>query len=160
MKSEQLLYRNVQLNCNNLVPMVVSYLEDSGQDSVLLLCSRSKKTKCSGNKGGTLPLWTNETENHLYHIFNFWIWLSLNTLIRLYKPTAIILQFPEVKFYFSKEIEVQTHFDINLLLKSNWQRGKTYDCFPSQESGNTILKKCKRIFQTLNWLRPHQKKRT
>ena len=43
LKSEQLLYRNAQLNFNNLVPREVSYLEDSGEDSVLPLCSRSKK---------------------------------------------------------------------------------------------------------------------
>ena len=40
LKSEQLLCRNAQLNFNNLVPRVVSYLEDSDKDSFLLLCSR------------------------------------------------------------------------------------------------------------------------
>ena len=47
LKREQLLYRNAQLNFNNLILRVVSYLEDSDEDSVLTLCSRSKKTKCS-----------------------------------------------------------------------------------------------------------------
>ena len=40
LESEQLLYRNAQLNFNNLIPRVVSYLEDSDEDSVLSLCSR------------------------------------------------------------------------------------------------------------------------
>ena len=40
LKSEQLLCRNAQLNFNNLIPRVVSYLEDSDEDSVLSLCSR------------------------------------------------------------------------------------------------------------------------
>lgn len=47
LKREQLLYRNAQLNFNDLILRVVSYLEDSDEDSVLTLCSRSKKTKCS-----------------------------------------------------------------------------------------------------------------
>ena len=51
LKSEQLLYRNAQLN---FVPRVASYLEDTGEDSFLPLHSRLKKTKCSGRKSGTL----------------------------------------------------------------------------------------------------------
>ena len=50
LKSEQLLYRNVQLNFNNLVPRVVSYLEDSDQDSILPLCSRSKNLSVLATK--------------------------------------------------------------------------------------------------------------
>ena len=50
LKSEQLLYRNAQLNFNNPVPRVVFCLEDSGKDSVLPLCSRPKKLNVLATK--------------------------------------------------------------------------------------------------------------
>ena len=50
LKSEQLLYRNAQLNFNNPVPGVVFCLEDSGKDSVLPLCSRPKKLNVLATK--------------------------------------------------------------------------------------------------------------
>ena len=47
-----------------------------------------------------------------------------------------------------------------MLLKPNWQRGKTHEYCSSRRSSDIILKECKRIFQTQNRLHPHQKKRT
>ena len=96
LKSEKFLYKNVPLNFTNVVPKVVFYLEDSGLDSILPPCSRSKKAKYSGNKDGTLDIssWTNETQNDLYHIFNSWIYLMI-----LCRPATIITQFAEIKFY-------------------------------------------------------------
>ena len=50
LKSEQLLYRNAQVNFNNPVPRVVFCLEDSGEDYVLPLCSRLKKLNVLATK--------------------------------------------------------------------------------------------------------------
>ena len=61
----------------------------------------------------------------------------------LYKPTTIITQFAEIKFYLflqAKEIEVQTHCDVKVLLKPNWQRGKTNEYSSSRQSSDIIFK--------------------
>ena len=61
----------------------------------------------------------------------------------LYKPTIIITQFAEIKFYLflqAKEIEVQTHCDVKVLLKPNWQHGKTHEYSSSRQSSGIIFK--------------------
>ena len=51
----------------------------------------------------------------------------------LYTPTTIITQFEEINFFLqSTEIEVQTHCDVKLLSKPNWQRGKMHEYCSSQ----------------------------
>ena len=60
----------------------------------------------------------------------------------LYKPTKIITQVAEIKFYLfleAKEIEVQMHCDIKVLLKPNWQHAKTHKYSSSWQSSDMMF---------------------
>ena len=60
----------------------------------------------------------------------------------LYKPTKIITQVAEIKFYLflqAREIEVQMHCGIKVLLKPNWQHAKTHKYSSSWQSSDMIF---------------------
>ena len=99
LKSGQLLYRNAQLNFNNLVPRVVSCLEDSGEDSVLPLCSRSKKLNVLATK---VELYHFEpTKLKIIYIIYSMSESNYNNNYTTtnYTATTIVTQFAEIRFY-------------------------------------------------------------
>ena len=80
----------------------------------------------------------------------------------LYKPTTIITQFAEIKFYLflqAKEIEVQMHCDVKVLLKPNWQRGKTQEYCSSRQSGNIIFERVQKNIPDPELVTPSPKKK-
>ena len=77
----------------------------------------------------------------------------------LYTPTTIITQFEEINFFIqSTEIEVQTHYDVKVLSKPNWQRGKMHEYCSSQQSGDIIFERVQKNIPDPELVTPSPKK--
>ena len=66
------------------------------------------------------------------------------------------------KFIFflqAKEIEVQTHCDVKVLLKPNWQRGKTHEYCSYRQSGDIIFERVQKNIPDPELVTPSPKKK-
>ena len=66
-----------------------------------------------------------------------------------------------IYFLQAKEIEVQTHCDVKVLLKPNWQRGKTHEYCSSRQSqcGDIVFERVQKNIPDPELVMPSPKKR-
>ena len=64
-------------------------------------------------------------------------------------------------FLQAKEIEVQTHCDVKVLIKPNWQRGKTHEYCSSRQSqsGDIVFERVQKNIPDPELVTPSPKKR-